>query len=247
MIEAVDSTRGQVMTYGGEIIDAVYFASSGGYTEDSENVWRETRPYLRAVSDPFETESRIWRRTFTLNELTSIVAANGYNIGSVFVVSVKLAEGSGRVQELSIHGTADRVTLEKEEIRNFFAYTAEGSLDSRNFTIESGMVSDSPEPMTLTITDGNHIISSPVEQIYGLDIDGTPNVLNNSLVVFNGKDLHKIESGVTVISTSGVVTFTGAGWGHGVGMSQRGAEGYAERGYGYTEILKHYYTGVIIE
>lgn len=39
----------------------------------------------------------------------------------------------------------------------------------------------------------------------------------------------------------------GAGFGHGVGMSQYGAYGYAREGWGYRAILKHYYTGISIE
>ena len=38
-----------------------------------------------------------------------------------------------------------------------------------------------------------------------------------------------------------VFLLDGRGWGHGVGMSQWGAEGYARHGYGYHEILAHYY------
>ena len=39
-------------------------------------------------------------------------------------------------------------------------------------------------------------------------------------------------------------TFTGRGWGHGVGMCQYGAYGLAKMGVKYDEIIKHYYTGV---
>lgn len=39
---------------------------------------------------------------------------------------------------------------------------------------------------------------------------------------------------------------TGAGWGHGVGMSQAGAQGYAEHGYSYAQILQHYYSGTTL-
>lgn len=42
------------------------------------------------------------------------------------------------------------------------------------------------------------------------------------------------------------VKITTKGYGHGVGMSQYGANGYAENGYSYIDILKHYYTGVEI-
>jgi stage II sporulation protein D len=38
-----------------------------------------------------------------------------------------------------------------------------------------------------------------------------------------------------------VFLLDGRGWGHGVGMSQWGAEGYARHGYGYRRILAHYY------
>jgi stage II sporulation protein D len=44
-------------------------------------------------------------------------------------------------------------------------------------------------------------------------------------------------------AASSTFTIRGAGWGHGVGMSQFGALGYAKRGSSYREILRHYYTG----
>ena len=37
------------------------------------------------------------------------------------------------------------------------------------------------------------------------------------------------------------------GYGHGVGMSQYGAEGMAQEGYNYQEILKYYYSGTNIK
>jgi stage II sporulation protein D len=39
----------------------------------------------------------------------------------------------------------------------------------------------------------------------------------------------------------------GGGWGHGLGLSQTGAVGMAEKGAGYEEILKHYYQGITLE
>jgi len=43
------------------------------------------------------------------------------------------------------------------------------------------------------------------------------------------------------------IVFTTCGYGHGVGMSQWGANGMAKAGYSYVEILQHYYLGVSIE
>jgi stage II sporulation protein D len=45
---------------------------------------------------------------------------------------------------------------------------------------------------------------------------------------------------------STVFTLVGHGWGHGIGMSQYGALGYAEHGFGYKQILRHYFTGTRI-
>ncbi len=46
--------------------------------------------------------------------------------------------------------------------------------------------------------------------------------------------------------TGALFLFSGHGWGHGIGMSQYGAWGYALHGYGYQEILAHYYPGTTI-
>ncbi|WP_027364363.1 stage II sporulation protein D [Desulfotruncus alcoholivorax] len=50
----------------------------------------------------------------------------------------------------------------------------------------------------------------------------------------------------TITSAGNKVTFTTRGYGHGVGMCQYGAKGFAEHGYDYKKIIKHYYTGVEI-
>src|SRR5439155_126856 len=50
-----------------------------------------------------------------------------------------------------------------------------------------------------------------------------------------------------VASAGTVFLLDGGGWGHGVGMSQWGAEGYARHGYDYRQILAHYYTQTTIQ
>jgi len=45
----------------------------------------------------------------------------------------------------------------------------------------------------------------------------------------------------------GEVIITTIGYGHGVGMSQWGANNLAKNGGTYEEILKHYYTGVYLD
>ena len=47
-------------------------------------------------------------------------------------------------------------------------------------------------------------------------------------------------------ASSATFIVTGRGWGHGVGMSQWGALGFARRGYSYERILAHYYPGTVL-
>jgi stage II sporulation protein D len=49
----------------------------------------------------------------------------------------------------------------------------------------------------------------------------------------------------SALATS-VLVVTGGGWGHGVGMSQWGAEGYAQHGWRWQRILAHYYPGTTL-
>jgi stage II sporulation protein D len=52
---AVRETANQVVTYNGEIVTTFFFSTSGGHTENIENVWGgEPLPYLRGVDDPYD-------------------------------------------------------------------------------------------------------------------------------------------------------------------------------------------------
>lgn len=58
----------------------------------------------------------------------------------------------------------------------------------------------------------------------------------------------RIEAPTSVTTgKNGVVTLTGKGFGHNVGMSQYGAKGMAEAGYDFKDILNFYYTGIEIK
>ena len=61
---AVMETAGEVVTYGGSPIDAVFHASGGGYTENCENVWGSAVPYLKGV--PEDKYATPWKKTISL-------------------------------------------------------------------------------------------------------------------------------------------------------------------------------------
>ncbi|MFC5403598.1 stage II sporulation protein D [Cohnella soli] len=51
---AVERTKGQIIVYGGQPIEALFFSTSNGYTENSEDVFAAKQPYLRSVPSPWD-------------------------------------------------------------------------------------------------------------------------------------------------------------------------------------------------
>lgn len=64
--EAIAQTDGETLTYNGEPILAVFFSTSAGATESSEDVWGGEMPYLRAVDSPGEQDAPRYRGTVTV-------------------------------------------------------------------------------------------------------------------------------------------------------------------------------------
>ena len=77
--QAVYGTHNQVLTYGGELIEAVYFSCSGGSTEDAVAVWGTDYPYLQAVSSPGEEKATHYTDTVTYTA-TNFEAALGRDL-----------------------------------------------------------------------------------------------------------------------------------------------------------------------
>lgn len=88
--EAVRMTAGEVLTYKNELIQAVYFSSSGGHTADNESVWQSAAvPYLRGRPDPYDTASphTSWRATISRPRLLELLSSSygfevtGFHLG----------------------------------------------------------------------------------------------------------------------------------------------------------------------
>jgi len=214
------------------VILAVYFASSGGVTDYSQNVWSQARPYLRAVRSVAEFNPPEWERTFTMAQLTTAANSAGGNIGTATGMSISRTSPLGRVQELTIYGTSGQWRVSGEAIRNFFA-PAGGALMGRNFYL----VGAGGSPAVVSVTDGHNTANGGLADF---------NLPGQFVYVFDGHSMRRVESSPPRPVSGSSVTLRGSGWGHGVGMSQRGAQGMALLGYSYREILLHYYTGVEI-
>lgn len=170
---AVDSTKGMVVTYQGKYIDAVFHSTSNGYTVDAKDVWGKDIPYLKSVASPFDTSASSFLRE-TTKQISEIEKSLGISITPQSQIEITQKDENGRVVQVKI----DEHVYSGIEMRT---------------------------KLGLRSTDFDIIIN------------------DNS------------------------ISFTTKGFGHGVGMSQYGAQGMANNGYNYNQIIKHYYTGVDIE
>ncbi|MFW6034626.1 MAG: stage II sporulation protein D [Halothermotrichaceae bacterium] len=167
---AVKQTRGEILLYNGRIIDAVYHANSGGFTENAVNVWGKKVPYLTTVKSSYDREAS-QNLYFGISQ---IIKKLNLNLNKAdFKITIIEKSKSGRVLKMKI---------------------------------------------------GKQLYS-------GTDIRQKLNLPSTKF---------------DISSQSDIITFHIQGKGHGVGMSQDGANGMAKAGYTYHQILKHYYPGTKI-
>jgi stage II sporulation protein D len=119
---AASATTGRIITYGGRPIDAVYFSSDGGRTENSEDVWAHPVPYLRSVPDPWSAGGgnplARWSRTRTQAQvaaafgLPDVAALNlsARTAGGGVVTAVATSSG-GKVARIGGRTLAGRLGL----------------------------------------------------------------------------------------------------------------------------------------
>ncbi|MDY5211392.1 stage II sporulation protein D [Intestinibacter sp.] len=179
--QAVDDTKGHILTYDNKAILPLYFSTSSGKTENSEEVFSAQYPYLKSVSSPYEEQSPKYYTEKKINK-NDFVNLLKKNYSSISISSENL---NNTVKIL------DRTTA--------------GSVN--------------------TIQVGNKKITGRnMRTIFGLNSSNFDLGFNGDTVIFKVK-----------------------GYGHGVGMSQWGAEGMAQKNYKYDEILFHYYTDTQIK
>ncbi|MBD2089370.1 SpoIID/LytB domain-containing protein [Microcoleus sp. FACHB-1515] len=113
-IAAVNATAGQVLTYQGQIINAVFHSSSGGHTENSEDVWVQALPYLRAVED-YDTDAPVfqWQETFSADQMSARITG----IGTVLEFRPVQMIGDRRVRRMLVVGSAGTREMTGDQIR----------------------------------------------------------------------------------------------------------------------------------
>ena len=172
--KAIKETAHECIFYDNKLIDALFFSTSVGMTENSEDIFKNNVPYLRSVSSTWdENVSPVFKENYSFKlskfyELLNLKYSKDLKIEKISVTS------TGRIKEIKING----VKFTGQKIQQLL------SLRSNYFTITQA---------------GN------------------------------------------------VINIETKGYGHGVGMSQYGANGMAKEGYNYKEIIEHYYKDVEIK
>ena len=234
-VRAVERTAGLIATYRGAAIEALYSANAGGVTEDSENVYANALPYLRSVPSPgddvavrssFGKTSWEWTREITAPQLRDYLTVRGLDVGVPSRIELVRLTAAGRVLAARVTGSLGQRDIGKEGSRYYFG------LKSSLFTVRLERTEET-ETVEYTNSDRNSALG-----VLGAERMGT---LYQR--VAGDAELRLLSYTYRLPAR---FIFTGRGNGHGVGMSQWGAQGMALAGATATQILTHYYTGIAL-
>jgi stage II sporulation protein D len=127
---AVDGTRGQVLTYQGQLITAFYMASDGGHTESSEYrfvQWdhgpklRSHLGYLTGISDSFDRAPTWQVGPFSSSGAATILRDNGNDLGDrLLAITVLQKDASGRLVGVRLRGSSKTLEISGPALRAWF-------------------------------------------------------------------------------------------------------------------------------
>ncbi len=128
--DAVDATKGQVLTYNGQLLSALYMASGGGHTESSEYGfihWNHglkpaaNLPYLRGIADPLDRAPSWQIGPFSTTDAAQILRDNDEDLGDRLMGIDILQRGpSGRVLGVRLRGSSKTDEISGPVLRAWF-------------------------------------------------------------------------------------------------------------------------------
>lgn len=222
---AIEATYGEVLEYDGELCDARFSKCCGGVFEQFETCWEPVhKPYLSARAD-CPDENAFPDLTVEENAREWILSAPEAFCNT---------DDSRTISEV-LNG------YDKETTPDFYRWTVEYTADEL-----SAIARDRSGIDFGTITEITPLERGTSGRISRLRIAGTKRTMEIGKELEIRRTLsrsHLYSSAFVVEKTDGGFRFRGAGWGHGVGLCQIGAAVMAAKGYGYRQILAHYYPG----
>jgi stage II sporulation protein D len=227
---AVDETARIVATHGGRLITALYSSTSGGHTSDNEEVYNSAPvSYLRGIPDA--ERGRAFEHVPSLEVFrahanpASLRAAKEGDFDSDW----------GRYHRWAFEWSMDEIS----QVISAYAGQPVGRV------LEINVLARGPSGRVLRIeyvTEAGRFYDTKDRiraSLRYFNANGVPANLLSTLFF-----VEPVEDKKTKVVTGFKVY--GGGFGHGVGMSQTGAVGMAEKGRTYDEILKHYYREITL-
>lgn len=116
---AVQATRGQILTFGGQPIAAFYHSCSGGATEDALDVFGPNFDTVIGVKDDFSLSCpySLWVERLSTQQVERGLQRAGYAVGRVLKIEDLLRSRTGRILRLAVHHTRGTLTLEGKRFR----------------------------------------------------------------------------------------------------------------------------------
>lgn len=237
--KAVDETRGVLVYYNDSPVRTYYSSTSGGSTENVEDVWGTPNGYLRQVSDTYELEPELgpWIIELSSDKIESILRENGISVGKVSDIRPFVLTSSGRVFSMEIVGETKEIITGSKLRKYFSLYSTKYKVVKYGDNPDYVAVLNDKGRYGVDITDsyiasGNYKVAKASDDIEQFVVMTADNLINYPAKAPSNEDTYYI---------------AGMGYGHGIGMSQSGAKGMAEAGFSYKDILKHYFTGVEVK
>jgi len=251
---AVDETRGIIMVYKNDPINAVYHSDSGGYTEDSENVWSSFVPYLRSVKSDFEElvspPNHAWAYSITKEELTGKLKKQGYEIDQVISIELVKKNQAGRVNDLTFISKNNKIiNMKANDFRKLIGSDlVRSTLFNVKIMGEELIIEEGKEEKKENVKEEQkESVKEVLEQKKDWTIKELIELMKNRIEEREkGKERELILPAIKATNIPLSFVFSGLGHGHGVGMSQWGAYGMSLKGYNFQDILKYYYQGINI-
>ena len=128
-IAAAQRTQGQVLTFGGELAEAFFFASCVGTTETASSAFGHAQPYLTAVSCGVPSERAYWKRTVPLATVAKVFQSHGLVKGEVKDLVIETRTSTGRVATVQLSGASEQRSISGNELRRILGYSTLPSLD----------------------------------------------------------------------------------------------------------------------
>jgi stage II sporulation protein D len=214
---AIKETKGEIVVYNDKPILAYFHANSGGRLTSGRDYFGEHSdfPYLVAKDDPYSLNMKgsKWEYKIGINDFLGFF---GY----------KYKEAD------SMH---DKITT--EDILSLLYFNG---IDKQLFLMFDEYYTDKMDEYYIALSKDNftYYDNEFVERMtlkdnvfYAKDIRGK---IGNSI-------FKSIKFKINIDYDSKTITFDGVGYGHGVGLSQWGAQGMAEKGFNYKDIIAFYY------